>query len=127
MPDDAAWSAWVKAQDIVYARDWKKAKRTRRLGKSTLVNAFAENEPAILCASLRDCAATLPIDQVHFVATRHCESGYSERNVGGLGYAQDRLIAGDFLPCGADGVDLVTIFLAVGIVNDEHLGSEALR
>ena len=55
-----------------------------------------------------------------------CEAIWElERDIGGLGYAHDGLIAGFLLPCRSNGFDFVAIFLGIWVIDDEHLGAKA--
>jgi hypothetical protein len=49
-----------------------------------------------------------------------------EGDVGGLGDLEDGLVAGLFLPCGADGFYAGVVFGGGGVVDDEDLGADAL-
>lgn len=51
----------------------------------------------------------------------------SEGDVCRLSDAQDRLVTGELLPGGPDGVDLIAIFFRVGVFYDKKLGTKALR
>lgn len=80
----------------------------------------------------RNCAALLGagVDQLSEWRARCDCAGAAEllkRDFRGLGHVQHGLIAGALLPGGSDGLDFGAIGRRVGIVDDQHLGAQALR